>query len=123
MLKKITYLVSGISLSFLIGCGSGGGGGDSATTTTPPPATVMVKIYYDEPTNTMVHEEGLVLLGPDGNPTTTKHGLWKTYFPPENGNSLETEKIFVDNQWDQQQEWIEYNADTSIRVTMTDGTF
>ncbi len=116
--KSILYTTV-MSLCFFCGCGSSGGGDAN---TAPPPAstTVMVKTYYDAPANTMVQEEGLVLVGADGQPTNIKQGLWKSYFPPADGNSINTEKIYANGTWDENQVWTEFNADSSIRNTMVD---
>jgi hypothetical protein len=107
-----------IGTYFLIGCGSGGGGDDSVA---PPPSTVVLTTYYDTPTNTMIFETGPVLTDAAGQPTTTKHGAWQTYFPAADGSGMQWQRIFVNGTWDNQQNWTEYNADSSIRDTMSDG--
>jgi hypothetical protein len=120
----IYVVIAGILL--LSGCGSGGGGGGDSSPATPPSATQAIKIYYDSPNNTKLQAEGLVLVGPDGKPTATKHGLWTTYFEEKDsaGKELtETQKIYVNGTWDEQQNWTEYNLDTSIRNTMLDAIF
>jgi hypothetical protein len=110
-----------LTMCVVAGCGSGGGGGESSQPAVP--STTMKTIYYDEPTNTIIKEEGLVLVGADGKPTDIKHGQWKIYFPPADGNGLQFEKSFANGTWDENQMWTEYNADSSIRDTMADAIF
>lgn len=104
---------------FITGCGSGGGGGDSAPPA--PPSTVVLTTYYDTPTNTQIFETGPVLTDSAGQPTTTKHGAWQTYFSAADGSAIQWLRTYVNGNWDDQQNWTEYNADSSIRDTINDG--
>lgn len=119
----VTYPL-GVALLTIIclgGCGSGSSGG--ASTGTPGTATVLVKTYYDPPTNTLLASEGLVLIGADGKPTTIKHGWWKQYFPPSDGNGLQAEMTYVHDVWNQQEFWTRYNPDSSIQDAMIDDLY
>ncbi len=108
-----------LALVCLAGCSSSGGGiGPSSGT--PGTTTVTVKTYYDAPANTLLEAEGLVLVGADGSPTTTKHGWWKRYFPPADGNGLQEELIYVHGVWNRQDFWTIYNPDSSIQDAMID---
>jgi hypothetical protein len=104
-------LVAGLAL-LVVGC-SGGGSGD--TSTPPAPATTMLTIYYDAPTNTIVHEQGPVLTDASGQPTATRHGVWQIRFPSADGNGKQWQRLYVNGTWDEAQEWWEYNADGSVR--------
>jgi hypothetical protein len=108
------------------GCSSSGGGGGGGDATAPPPATVAVKIYHDPPMNTMLWEDGFVLAGPDGGPTSTKHGVWKTYFHETVSGAkgiLESEREYDHGTWDKEAAWTWFNPDSSIRDTGFDAIF
>jgi hypothetical protein len=100
------------------GCSTSSGGTGSSGAT--PGTTVLVKTYYDAPANTQLAAEGLVLVGADGQPSTVKHGWWKRYYPPTNGNGLQDEMIYVHDAWDEQDFWTRYNPDSSIQDAMID---
>ena len=120
MQPLITWSLVLFTMGVIAGCASSGGGGSTPGSST---TTTMMTTYYDAPANTMIHEVGPVLLGPDGKPTSAKHGAWKTYFPPQDGNGLQFEKIFAHGIWDENQDWIEHNPDASIRDTWADAVF
>lgn len=121
MHRSCSCVVALITIICLDGCGSGGGGG--ASSGSPAPATVLVKTYYDAPANTLLASEGLVLVGTDGKPTTIKNGLWKEYYPPADGNGLQSEMIFVKGVWDKLDFWTRYNPDCSIQDAMIDSVY
>jgi hypothetical protein len=122
MNSPLVLSASLLVLVFLGGCSSSGGG-SGAFTGTPGASTVMVKTYYDAPTNTLLQEEGLVLMDADGKPTDIKHGQWRTYFSPADGNGLKDEMVYVRGVWDQADFWTSFNPDSSIRDAMIDGVY
>lgn len=115
-MRPAHLFLAGIAL-LVVGC-SGGGGGDAASP--PVPATTMLTIYYDTPTNTVVHEQGPVLTDATGQPTATRHGAWEIRFPSADGNGMQWKRTYVNGAWDEAQAWWEYNADGSVRDALSD---
>lgn len=111
---SLTALALGLAL-MLSGCilPDGGGGGDLK-------ATTIVTTYYDPGVNNFPRESGAVHVDGNGNPTAIKHGLWTTWFPPEQGNTKQETKTYVDGVWDAHQYWREWNSDTSTRLDWQD---
>jgi hypothetical protein len=112
----ICCMGSALALLVLTGCGAGG----SAAKPAPAAATAHKVTYYDPDTRQHRKEEGDVLLGSDGLPTTTRHGVWTTWHPPADGGGKQFEKTYVDGVWDRQRYWREWNPDTSLRFDWRD---
>ena len=118
------FLLFALVIAGGVSAGCSGGGG--ASTSTPTPTTASVKVYYDSPANTMLKEEGLVVVGPDGKPSDVKFGVWQTYFHPDIAgakNVVESEKTYENGTWNPALAWTLFNADTSIRDSADDAVF
>lgn len=115
MTSPLGALVAALGLALvLVGCGGSGGEGSL------PSSTRNVTTYYDPGVNTFPRESGAVQLDDSGNPTAIKHGRWTVWFPPEQGNTTQMIKTYVNGVWDRNQYWREWNADTSIRLDWQD---
>lgn len=104
----------------LAGCGGGGGGSGGSSPTPSGPATVEVSTWYDAPANTQLESRGPVVAEPGGVPTSQRHGLWKFYFPADQGGGLQWERTYTRGAWDEARFWREYNPDTSLRYDWRD---
>lgn len=114
---RLGCLATAVTLVGVSACGSGSG---AAPDSPPVAATVQVQIYYDPDSKLFPQESGPVLLGSDGQPSTIKHGLWTTWHTPNQGNTMQFEKTYVNGKWDTTAYWREWNPDTSLRFEGSD---
>lgn len=105
------------ALACLVGCG---GGGQSVSSAASGPAVMTVQEWYDPATKLNIRGSGTVLLNSDGSPSAIKHGAWVLYFSVASGGGVQWEQVWRQGEWDRQQPWVEYNADTSIRENSLD---
>ena len=103
------------TLAGLSACGGGGAAAPPASL----PATAQVKTYYDSE-KIYPHESGQVLLGTNNQPTDIRDGLWTTWHSPEQGNTKQFEKTYMNGTWNTNAYWREWNSDTSLRFDWSD---